>query len=495
MWSSYQEDLFKFGEAGTGNGLVVAVAGSGKTTALEELCRRLPSNKSVRYLVFNKKNADEAQVRMPSNVEAGTFHSASFAELRKSIGNTKVDGRKLYQLFRDDVGRDLLAGDRNKFESHVVRLVSLGKNNGVGILLPNNESSWRQIVSEYSIDTAFDSDADVERLIEFAENLLIASNEQTRIIDFDDMLYLPVLMDVSYPRFDVICVDEAQDTNPIQKEILKKMVGDRIFAVGDPRQAIYHFRGASSNAMDVIQHEFDCTELPLSINYRCSKEVITYAKEFCPQIEAWENAPQGSVQQLETFDPKDFQMTDAILCRTNAPNIELAYKLIRAGIPCTVLGRDIGKGLTSLVRKLAGKAGGRMPLDEFLSRLDDYDGREMQRWLAKGEEAKYQNIHDKVESIGAIADGLPEEDRNVDKLIETIDGLFSDDSRGRLTLSTIHKAKGLEWKRVFFLNRENTPPFWATKNPAQSVQEDNLIYVAYTRAKEDLFFLPKGAVK
>jgi hypothetical protein len=97
--------------------------------------------------------------------------------------------------------------------------------------------------------------------------------------------------------------------------------------------------------MDRLRQEWDCQVLPLTTNYRCSLAVIEYAKQFCPELQARPGAPEGSVQFPEEMKLTDFRPTDAILCRVNAPEITLAYRFIRAGIACTVRGRDIGKGL------------------------------------------------------------------------------------------------------------------------------------------------------
>jgi DNA helicase II / ATP-dependent DNA helicase PcrA len=103
--------------------------------------------------------------------------------------------------------------------------------------------------------------------------------------------------------------------------------------------------------MDLVAQDWNAVRMPLSINYRCSKAVVRHAQTMVPEIEAWENAPEGSVMTLEEFKVTDFLPTDAIICRVNAPNVALYYRLIAAGIPYQVLGRDIGRGLVALVKK------------------------------------------------------------------------------------------------------------------------------------------------
>jgi superfamily I DNA/RNA helicase len=104
----------------------------------------------------------------------------------------------------------------------------------------------------------------------------------TSCIDFDDMLWLPVILGHKFSTLDWLFVDEAQDTNDIQIEILERSLGhsSRFVAVGDPHQAIYGFRGANSDALDKIVARFACRTLPLSVSYRCSKAVVAEAQKF-----------------------------------------------------------------------------------------------------------------------------------------------------------------------------------------------------------------------
>jgi superfamily I DNA/RNA helicase len=76
----------------------------------------------------------------------------------------------------------------------------------------------------------------------------------------------------------------------------------------------------------------------------------------------------------------------------------------------------------------------------------------------------------------------------VEALCTEINALF-DDSAGFVSLSTIHRAKGLESERVFVLEANTLPLSWSGQRPDQAEQERNLLYVALTRAKQDLFLL------
>ena len=147
-----------------------------------------------------------------------------------------------------------------------------------------------------------------------------------------------------------------------------------------------------------------------------------------------------------------------------------------------MLGRDLGAGLTSLVKRV--KARG---IDALIEKLIAWRDREVAKHTAKGEELKAEAITDRVECVLTVIDSLDENHRTVPALLAAIEGLFSDQG-GCLTLSTVHKAKGKEWQTVAILRPDLMPSKWARQD-WQADQEQNLIYVAYTRAKKNLIFI------
>ena len=209
----------------------------------------------------------------------------------------------------------------------------------------------------------------------------------------------------------------------------------------------------------------------------CSSDLQTVVNH----IKSHDSAAEGSVKTLPHFDGSEFSQDDMIICRNTAPLISLAYSLIGRQIPCKVLGRDIGVGLIKLIDKL--KARDISGPNGLITKLGSWAQKETERALAKGQEGKVQAIDDKVESIGAFI-GFAS---SIEDLKNEINKLFSNKSNV-VTLSTIHKSKGLEADKVFILDPELMPSKWARKE-WQTEQERNLMYVAYTRAKTDLVFI------
>jgi superfamily I DNA/RNA helicase len=254
-------------------------------------------------------------------------------------------------------------------------------------------------------------------------------------------------------------------------------------AVGDHRQAIYGFTGASHDALDLIQSEFSCFELPLTISYRCPAAVGRRVRELVPYFEVAPGAAEGSVSEATLNEALGrLDAHDAILCRNTAPLIDAAFTLIGKGIGCVVLGKDIGAALASLVKKQ--KAQG---VDALVKKLAAYRDREVAKHTARGEEQKAEAVADRVECVLTVVDHLPEDRRTVPALLERLESMFSD-SNGVITLSTVHKAKGREWPKVAILRPDLMPSKWA-RQEWQQMQELNLQYVAWTRPTEELMFI------
>lgn len=189
------------------------------------------------------------------------------------------------------------------------------------------------------------------------------------------------------------------------------------------------------------------------------------------------------------FVAESVTANDVALCRNTKPLVETAYNFFRLGIACRVEGRDIGEGLIQLATKWKRIT----TLSTLLDKLDEYQTTETAKWSAKENTFKIQVLEDKCETLRVIIDHLIIEGlTNVQDLVTHIKAMFGDTPEGEkpkvFTLSTIHKSKGREWERVYILHRELLPSRYATQ-PWQLEQENNLEYVAITRAKSELIYV------
>jgi DNA helicase-2/ATP-dependent DNA helicase PcrA len=498
--SPYQQAVFDFISRERGSAIVRAVAGSGKTTTILHALEFVPEGASVLMLAFNAAIAKELQARIIAkgkelgralvNVAGKTFHSLGYGAVLKRLNlrphQVETDANKMRKVARETLG---LVEER-LYADFACRLVSLAKGQGIGALEPDLDAAWYSLVSHH--DLYLDSvDADVDTGVAIARRLLQVSNERAEqgMIDFDDQLYLPLLWRSKLTQHDFVFIDEAQDTNPARRALAKLALkpGGRLIAVGDPKQAIYGFTGASHDAMDLIAAEFDTRELPLSVSYRCARAIVTLAQNLVPYLEPSDTAPEGQVSQM----PLQQALTaltarDAVLCRQTAPLVSLAFTLIAGGRGCTILGREIARGLVNLIEKQRANS-----IEMLLTKLATYREREIARFTAKGEEQKAEGVADRCACIETVIDNLPETERTVGALVRRIESLFTD-SNGVLTLATVHKAKGREWETVAILEPGLMPSKWA-RQAWQVAQEHNLMYVAYTRAKAHLIFLESSS--
>lgn len=480
---------------------VDAVAGAGKTTTLIQAVALMQG--SVAFAAYNKKIATEIEQRLgalgtlQAKVAAGTFHSFGFRAWRRVAPRVQVDDKKVLKLMQG-------LGIPEELQQFVRQAVSLAKQRAIGVVCPvGDPAAWQSLVDHFELDSllcggdtkgfdVLELDDLVKQALGFSEHILrLSIDSDSKTIDFDDMIYAPLVHDAQVWQNDWVLVDEAQDTNPARRALAKKMLkpGGRLVAVGDERQAIYGFTGADSDAMDLIEQEFGCTRLPLTVTYRCPKRVVTHARAWVEHITAHESAPEGIVREILDQDfvmlpENDLQKDDAVLCRNTKPLVELAYGFIRRRIPCHVEGRDIGRNLLTLVNKWKTRS-----VDALLERLEKHLAKETERFLAKGQEMKAEALADRIDTIGVIARALPA-GSDLNALRAEIDRLFGDVEPGtpspNLTLSTIHKAKGREWNRVYLYGRNRFMPSKYARQEWQMLQEDNLCYVAITRAKQEL---------
>jgi DNA helicase-2/ATP-dependent DNA helicase PcrA len=488
--SIYQQAIFDFVSKGKGSAIVSAVAGSGKTTTIVKAVSLIPKSQKVLMLAFNKTIADELSQRINlPNVDVKTFHACGLAAYKAKFPKCKVDSNKLYHVIDQLTGSINLSFEQRQEMMYVPKLVRLAKSMGIGTsVLENSDQNWIALAEHHDIGVS--DGFNIQNVLGFCKSALQLSNENTSLVDFDDMIYLPVQQNLLFKKYDWVFVDEAQDTSQTQRWILKALMSSksRLIAVGDACQAIYGFRGADSSSILSIASDFDAITLPLSISYRCSRLVVEEAKKTVSHIEASETAPEGSVSTLQNYSCSDFNKSDAILCRNVAPLVKMAYGLISRGIPANMMGRDIGKGLTQIVKNMRSK-----DTKDLTEKLSKWESKEVARISKeKNSESLVESLSDKLECIRLFLS--QNVSGKVFDLIKEIEGFFSEDVNGNLTLATVHRSKGLEFQKVFILDRNRFNPKWA-KQSWMVEQEKNLVYVAVTRAKNDLVYISSNKWK
>lgn len=488
--SPYQQAIYNEVATTNHNINVNAVAGSGKTTTLLGCLERIPRGKSIIFMAFNTSIVKELQARnRRPNVDIMTLHSYGWRLLLRRYGRTaQMNPNKsisklevvLKHHAHDEQVQELLLRRKKGYLIYLIpKIVDLMRTS-----LCRPEIGEIEALCEYH-----DIDCDLLEkqlaLETFAEGA--ADHSQ---FDFTDMLYVPVTdPSIRFRKYEVIMVDESQDMSLLQHELIKRALDrrSRLITVGDPRQAIYGFAGADANSYSrLAELNGESVEMPLSVCYRCGRRIVEEAEKIVPYIRPYEHAHEGEVSVGSLNDIED---GDWIICRNLRPLVEVYLWLLKNKIKSRVRGKDIGRSLVDLV----GKTGART-IDELEKLLWKEADKLAQKLRAKGwknpdASPKMDELLEKIEVLRALA----VEADTVAELREIIEGIFTDDLEGIL-LMTIHKSKGLENDNVFFLAPELIPSRFATQ-PWQLEQESNLKYVAITRAKNSLIYVPLNQAK
>ncbi len=473
--------------AGTGGSVALrARAGTGKTFSLGDW--GTATKKGGLATSFSKSTVTELGKKMPSKFQAKTMHGIGFQVIRNSGNFSEMTGSKIFDLTK------LYADEHElKFEDQepIRKLVTLAKTfgiqpdpNGPEGILPHEFYIWTDLAEQFDIEMS-------DLIYESARDILIISNRtaiKDGVIDFDDMLYIPLIYPKHrFPRFPIILADEVQDFNSLQHLMLKRLLlpDGRLIAAGDDRQAIYGFRGALANSYTELVSDFSMEELPLTVSFRCPKAVVYEAQRYVPDIEVAPSAIEGSVSYPEFLDLEDVPAN--VLCRNNAPLIRLALGLLVSGRTVEVAGQDIGKGLINLTKRITKK---NLLSDEFMDRLDKWKERETVRHPRRA-----SRINDKHSALVALA-RHHKDLKGVQSHLKSLYPNPNDRSYrpAEVQLSTIHRAKGMEWPKVLFLDPQLIPSKYS-KTSAEFLQEDNLAYVGVTRAQEELIYCPSDKIE
>lgn len=494
----------------SGNLILEAVAGSGKTFTIIEMLiainHHFPQARCA-LMSFNAKVRDELKERVRTknirNTEINTVHGFAFTAFKSHFGPRKPNSYKLPDLLDPLLKQFKLT---YKFSPPICQAVSIAKDTGMELFFPNTTAEWKKLIDYH--DISWDEDKlPLGAFINLCADLFRLSTQNTDKIDFSDMIWMPLKHGLSFPQFDFVFIDEAQDTNATRREVAKRMLKQgndnvvqeafavalkkgRLIAVGDRHQAIYGFTGADNDALDILKEEFSAAELPLSTCFRCSKSVIRHAQSIVPHIQPRVGAIEGAVnlqmpeynfhQNLFSQSFPDLQRS-AILCRKNAPLISLAFQLLSKRIPCRIEGRDVGQELIRLCKKHSSPGDSKQKLSQSLQLHLNQQAQKLSPY-------KLDLLSDKITAINSILQ-LPFI-TSVTQLYQEIESVFSDydpTKPPRLTLSSVHKSKGLEWPTVYLLGRNLWMPSQFATQPWMEDQEQNLIYVAITRAKEILY--------
>ena len=487
---------------------IIAAAGSGKTTVLtRRIAYRIAAEpdvgaQHVLALTFTNQAASELhrrlrRVGLRERVEAGTFHAVALRLLRQRSIDT-------------DQRPPTIATDRLRLINEALRLTG-SKADPSAVL---NDLDWTRARRLDPADSATAARKAGRRVsLDPAEFAAVAEAYRTiktrrGVADFDDLLERclhAMNTDRSWAagirwRFRHLFVDEAQDLNPLQHAFLETIRGDRpdLCMVGDPRQAIFGFNGADPAIMNNVAELYPgITIARLTRNYRCSPQIIAAARNVLQRsdqsddsvamptegiavrvvCESDETAENIAVSRLlrEVVGAHQLWRSCAVLARTVAQLTALSSVLARAGIPANLQGR-------TGARRAFGAALG----EAYACRSNSDLGIWVERVTT---DASLDPIRARVAEAADrfIAQNTGLSFRAWVDLHSPFDDLDHAEPDDAVDLLTFHGAKGREWRTVIIVGAEQgLIPHSTATTQAQRDEEARLLYVACTRAREQL---------
>ena len=491
--SEYQNKIFNFIIHQTGNAVIKARAGSGKTATLIAAMKLIPSRKNCLFLAFNKSVKDEITKKLVNNENCTvkTVHGLGFSIISQNLDKQpEVDDNK----YRTYLNKNLSKLSTAQLPPHKTNALADYCDNIIQLLefarlnLAQSAREINKIADTYSIPVNYDETNVVMSLMDWGKN-------NTDTIDYTDMVWLPneLFMNPKSNKYDWIFNDEAQDYSVAYVKLFIKCFkrGTRFVSCGDEFQSINQFAGASETAFHEMCDYPNTQVFDLPISYRCDVKIIQEANQFVSDIFARPDAGLGLIKHKSSLS--EIRDNDMVLCRTNAPLFKIYGILIKNNIPCYIKGKDDDKDtMLSIIRRFSvgEELGKSLDKDGLFPRLYEDMVNERNRLAENGldipgaiNSQSVQAKYDRIASLLTIAVDCD----SASCLINKIENIYNSDKVG-VCLSTIHKAKGLEADNVHILCRSSMPQKSA-KTPSELQQERNLIYVAITRAKHKLCYV------
>ena len=493
--SDEQNVIIEVVRNGKQNFVVRARAGTGKTFTTT-LSFSQASYGFMFYGIFGKKNQLEALEKIKdARVDITTLHSLGNRFIKMVWPKSQPDKKGQVEWDRIEA---VVGNAPDEVRTAIHKLVGFGKN----LLIVPTVGALVEIAEDRMIEAENFEDANmggwvVEKLADAAFKVMELSKKPDPMNrhSFNDMVWLPVAMGWVKCLFPFGIIDEAQDMNAPQLEMARKAC-KRLGVIGDDRQCIYTFRGAMQNGLDYMKEVLNAEEFGLTVTRRCPKSVVNLVKKYVPDYQAAPDAIEGTILGGARFGTEQADLPcsalleakpgDAILSRANAPLLPVCLRLLRKGIPARIEGRDIGAMLLKLIEKIKAKS-----VPDYIAKVIAQGDRAIARLKKeKNNDAKIEAIQDQTETLIAIA----QDAKNVQDIKDRCTSLFEDtliqkngevirNPKPAVVLSSVHKAKGLEWNKVYMVASTFLRP------GRESREEENIFYVGCTRTKNELVFV------
>lgn len=524
-------------ESVLGPTVILAGAGTGKTRTVTHriayaIARGYYSANRVLALTYTNRAAGELRDRLRQmgvpGVSVKTFHAAALSQLEYFWPQfAGVPAPRVIESKARYIGRAA--------ESLGIML------DGPSVREIAGEIEWRKFsmlsleqYAELAASRPRPANLSAAKFVELQTAYEALKTKEQRL-DWEDVLILCLGLLRSEPRalahvqqqYRFFTVDEYQDISPLQHALLDEWIGDHtdLCVVGDPNQTIYSFTGATADFLHGFASRFeDAKVCELTRNYRSTPEIIHTANKLIraqnSMAELASATQQDAIERGETpfpvepIRPRVFanqadelawlahsirQRLDqgvpaseiAVLYRVNGQSEGIENALARVGVEYQLRGgerffsRPEIQQAMQLLRAEAIAPSGK-PAFQVVSDIARSLG-----WQTKAPEQPGP-VREKWENLSALIGILTEMDENVSisgfaAELEERQRSQHEPTREAVTLSTIHAAKGLEWRCVYVVGlTEGYLPILYAKTPRELDEELRLLYVAVTRGRQQL---------
>lgn len=451
-----------------GNLVIEAGAGTGKTSTLRMLAHAATGRRGT-YIAFNRAIADHARATFGPWVNCATAHSLAYRALGnrfshrlngpriparetarmlhitrtlKTPGGRLLTPAKQARIVADTLTRFCYSDATQVEPWHVPRITGLDDHDTITLLrqtiLPYARRMWDDVTSP-------------DGQMRFAH---------------DHYLKLWQLSGPVLPA-DYVLLDEGQDTNPVVAAIFTAQTHAQRVIVGDRAQAIYGWRGAR----DAMTNFPADARLRLSRSFRFGPAIAAEANKWLTLVHTGLRLT-GHDPITSTIGPVD--QPAAILCRGNAECIAQVMYALADGKQVALAGRNAAADIRRLAQAAITLKAGK-----------GTDHPELFAFKTWGELQEYVENDSEGSDLKAFVKLV--DTHGPDKLIDVLDQLVPEDTAD-VTVSTVHRAKGLEWDTVLIADDFTEPRPAPGDDDSGTVPDETamLAYVAVTRARHHL---------
>lgn len=519
-----QEAIFEFAELEGSHGFINAAAGSGKTTTVVDTYNRIwrsAPDVTVSFIVFTRAAKYALATKLGGSENVVTCNALGHRAIREHIGvesgyrslNVIEDKynalilpflkriRVQIKVRKRTTGEGVLF-DEEQVVSHLLSLIDTCR---LGLVDPHDPTAVKDLAKQYGLIVYPELISVLPSVLEKGAEIAMSRGE----IDHNDQLWLPHYWNISFlDQVDVLFIDEAQDISSAALDVAVRSLSSsgRIFAVGDPHQAIYGFAGACHDSMERILKLGEGRTplngkrvkiLHLNTCFRCPTNVLRYGRAYRSQIHGLKT---GGIVRAADVDEmiRDSSPGDLIISRYNASLVSLALLFAEKQKPVFIRGKGFDQHLLNFLSASQSDRNNNepaeSPIKDYIKKtLSDLEKSEIDDYFLSQQKMIldcFLSLIEQMKSNGITAPTFGHIENLIVKLFREPAG------KGRsVELTTIHGAKGRESNRVWYVQRSLVQQTLSKQSllPWQATQELNADYVALTRASDEMVFVEYSA--